>query len=137
MEIKGSIIKMEKEVMMKLLDGDDDRLMILRNQYIRALAKKREFSGTGFFTSFEVPKDVKKLKTPKLVQLGDVVAQIMGVKDGVGFVLFIKNGTIDFLEGYVYGDEKWPNEVKEYEVSYLSGIERDMEKLRLKWNQSK
>jgi hypothetical protein len=135
MEIKGSIIKMEKEVMMKLLDGD--RLMILRNQYIRALTKKREFSGTGFFTSFEVPKDVKKLKTPKLVQLGDVVAQIMGVKDGVGFVLFIKNGTIDFLEGYVYGDEKWPNEVKEYEVSYLSGIERDMEKLRLKWNQSK
>ena len=136
MEITESFMKMEQEVMMKLLAGDDDRLRILRNQYIRVLRKKREFSGTGFFTSFEIPEDVKKIEIPK-VQLGDVVAKVGGVKDGVGFVLFIKNGTIDFLEGYVYGDEKWPQEVKEYKLTYLSGRERDMEKLRLKWNQGK
>ncbi|SDF86849.1 hypothetical protein [Sporomusa acidovorans] len=133
MEITENFIKMEKEVVMKLLDGQDDRLAILRDQYLNASIKSREFSGTGFFTSFVVPSNVLRLESPKSFQLGDVIAQVIGVKDGVGFVFFIKNGTIDLLEGYVYGDEKWPHEIKEYKVSYISGVERDMEKIRTKW----
>jgi len=137
MEISGTFIEMEKEVMTKLLDGQDDKLMILRNQYRKALIKKREFSGTGFFTSFDVPNNVPKLEISKPIQLGDVIANIVDVKDGAGFVLFIKNGTLDFLEGYVYGEEKWQNQIKTYTLSYLSGIERDMDKLKGKWKQSK
>ncbi|MEN6413984.1 MAG: hypothetical protein ABFC84_14675 [Veillonellales bacterium] len=125
--------KIEKEVMLKLLDGQDDNLAVLRDQYAQSAVKKREYSGTGFFTSFEIPDDISKLKTSKSIQLGDVVAEIKGVKDGVGFVLFIKNGVIDFLEGYTYGEEKWPKEISEYKLSYFSGLKRDMKKLQEKW----
>lgn len=126
---------MEKEVMNKLLDGDDQNLVILRDQYSKAIIKKREFSGVGFFTSFEVPINTPKLKINKSLQIGDVVAQIIGAKDGAGFVLFINEGVIDFLEGYVYGEEQWPNQIQIYKVTYISGVKRDMEKLKIKLQQ--
>ena len=34
------------------------------------------------------------------------------MKNGVGFVLFVKNRMILFLEGYAY-DELWPDEIFE------------------------
>lgn len=125
--------KIEKAVMAKLLEGQDDKLAILREQYSQSIVKKREYSGTGFFTSFEIPDHIPNLKISKSIQLGDVVAEIKGVKTGAGFVLFIKDGVIDFLEGYTYGDEKWPKEISEYKLSYLSGLKRDMGELQEKW----
>ncbi len=130
MEITDEFIAMEKEVMDKLLAGQDDRLVILRDQYSRAEIQKREFSGAGFFTTFDVPANVVKLESFKSIQIGDVVAEIVGVKDSVGFVLFVKEGVIHFLEGYVYGDESWPKRIDKYKVIYLSGKERDMRKVQ-------
>ena len=129
MEVSKAFLELEKEVMIKLLDGTDDILKVFREQYYRALVKKREFSGMGFFTLFEIPEDAPLSEPAMSIQLGDVVGQLDGVKNGIGFVLFLKNGFIQMLEGYTYGDEKWPKNFTEFKVSYISGSNRDVKKI--------
>lgn len=122
----------ERAVMKKLLEGEEEILDILRKQYELAQVKKRDFSGAGFFTSFQIPKNAPKLDSNKSFQIGDLIAEMQGVNEGVSFVLFIKDGLIDFLEGYSY-DEKWPETIGEYQLSYISGPKRNFDKLRAKW----
>ncbi|MBO8157600.1 MAG: hypothetical protein H0Z32_14310 [Bacillaceae bacterium] len=123
----------EVEVMRKILSGNDEVLDTLQKQYNLSRIKDREFSGTGFFTTFHLPNNAPRLKISKSFQIGDVIGQINGVEYGVGFVLFIKDGFLDILEGYTYGEEVWPSKILEYSLSYISGDYRDMEKLQLKW----
>lgn len=124
----------EKNIMLKLLEGDDNTLQILRIQYENAIVKSREFTGTGFYTTFAIPNSVPRLEYNKAFQIGDVVGQVDGIRDGVGFVLFVENGFLNMLEGYTYGDEKWPKTIIKYKYEYISGIKRDLEKLRTKWS---
>ncbi len=119
MEVNARFIKFEKELMEKLLEGQDSKVDILRRQYETASVITREFSGVGFFTSFSVLEDSEKLHQAESLQLGGVKGQINGVANGVGFVLFINKGVIDLLEGYTYGDEKWPEILTEYTLARL------------------
>lgn len=131
----GKYVKFEafvKEVMKKLLKGDDHVLETLRRQYECALEKSFDLTGVGFYISYSIPEHAPRLEEKKSFQIGDLLGKIEGVNDGVGFVLFINEGVIDFLEGYTYGDERWPDEIANYELSYVSGAERDIEKLKLK-----
>lgn len=120
----------EKEVVEKLLAGDYDKLKILRKQYEKAKIKSREFSGTGFFTSFVIPDYAPRLNHSKSFHLGDVIGEIDGVKNGVGFLLFVKEGAINFLEGYTYGDEKWPENIINYKITYILEEKRKLEKIK-------
>ena len=129
----GGFEEFEKRVMEKLLEGEDNVFKILRQQYEKASVKSRKLSGTGFFTVFEVPDDVIKLDSLRSFQFGDIIGSMDGVNDGVGFVLFVKNGVIDFLEGYTYGNEKFPETVLNYQLSFDSGQIRNCDKIRAKW----
>jgi len=129
----SSFEEFEKRVIEKLLEGEDNVLKILRKQYEKATVKSRKFSGTGFYTEFEFPDGVVKLEPLKSFQFGDVIGSMDGVNDGVGFVLFVKNGVIDFLEGYTYGNEKFPETVLNYQLSFDSGQKRNNSKIRAKW----
>lgn len=122
----------EKKVMEKLLEGNDNVLRILHKQFSQVRIKNREFTGVGFFTTFVIPDDVTKLETQKSFQFGDVDGKINEEND-VGFILFVKDGVIDFLEGYIYGDEKWPKIIKNYQLVYDSGEERNILKVSTKW----
>jgi hypothetical protein len=113
----------EEQVMKKLLNGDHENLAVLRMQYEKVKSVDREFSGAGFFSNFNLSDEAPKLNLEKL-QFGDVIGKINNMTDDVGFVLFINNGTIDFLEGYIYGEDKWPEEILEYKLQYISGKER-------------
>ena len=118
----------EFAVMKKLLNGNESFLTILRKQYEGSKVERRECSGHGFYTYFSVSSAAPKLDVKNL-HFGDVTAVIDGVSEGVGFVLFIKDGKIDCLEGYTYG-ETFPLDVKKYVLSYVDGEKRDFEKLR-------
>jgi hypothetical protein len=48
-------------------------------------------------------------------QLGGIEADILGLQHGAGFLLFVRDGVVSFLEGFSY-DEPWPAEVKEFRV---------------------
>lgn len=82
----------------------------LMNQY-SASVKKREFTGHGFFTDFEYSGTDRLPDTCGNTELGDLSVMLNGFCL-VGFVLFIKNGTITCLEGYTYGD-KWPDVIED------------------------
>jgi len=62
------------------------------------------------------------------VVFGDVAAQVPGLKHDAGFLLFIKDGYIDFLEAYTY-DEPWPTKIEKFDLSYLGGESRDLSPL--------
>ncbi len=87
----------------------------------------REYTGVGFFCDFAVPTDVPILKGD--FHIGDVIGELQGLANGAGFVLFIRDGLLDALEGFSY-DEPWPKEIGAFSLRYmaeprdLSGLER-------------
>jgi hypothetical protein len=118
---------LEAEVLSKLLAGDDPILRTLREQLALARVTEREFTGVGFFTTFEVPASAPRAPCSGRA-FGDVTARLDGLAHGAGFVLFLENGHLVMLEGYSY-DEEWPDEITGFEVSYASA-ERDLRGLR-------
>ena len=116
--------------MHKLLDGQNDLLGILQEQYKNSVVKSRQFTGSGFYTTFKLDKSVPKIEFKNTFQIGDVIGEIKGINNGIGFVLFIKDGLIDFLEGYSYGDEKWLEFIEDYRLLYISGDKRNLESFK-------
>ena len=74
-------------------------------------------TGVGFWTQLLVSPGVPRAPVagPRLA-LGGVGATLEGVEHGVGFVLFVEDGQLDFLEGFTF-DEPWPQRVDRFAVS--------------------
>ncbi|MDX2000062.1 MAG: hypothetical protein SF066_20275 [Thermoanaerobaculia bacterium] len=102
--------ELEHAVMEKLLAGDSHVLETLRRQARGAKVVRRENTGAGFYTWLEPSSDSPRTPDPGNFELSDVEAQIPGLTHGAGFVLFIRNGYLDNLEGFSY-DEPWPKEI--------------------------
>ena len=125
------LTSLEAEVMNKLLSGDHRVLESLRGQLANAKVSRRELSGAGFYVHFALDKSVVPRATQAdTLRLGDVVATIEGLAHGAGFVLFVNDGYLDFLEGYSF-DEPWPERVRGFSTRYVTGDERDMRVLKL------
>jgi hypothetical protein len=111
--------ELEKAIMKMLLAGDEDALGALREQVHRASVVNRTFSGCGFFTKFSVPPEVGRVDPPNF-EIGDVRLELSGVKLGAGVLLFVRDGLLSMLEGYTYGEEHWPEEVRIVAAQYLT-----------------
>ena len=109
----------EQAVLDKLLDGDHPVLVVLRAQSGRARLSSREYTGAGFFCCFNLPPDVPVLSPERDFHFGDVNAVVDGLKYGAGFVLFVRGGRLDTLEGYSY-EEPWPEEIRNFKLTYQS-----------------
>ncbi|MDZ4155408.1 MAG: hypothetical protein U1E09_02545, partial [Methylococcales bacterium] len=68
------------------------------------------------------------------VKFGDVIGEIPELLSGAGFLLYIKNGVLDMLEGYSY-DEPWPSSIDTFNLRYVKGEQRDIEAIVKKWGQ--
>jgi hypothetical protein len=110
--------KIELQIMEFLLRGDHSVLVTLRNQLKVANVKGRDMTGVGFFTHFEVPISVERLVDRKRFIISDVHADVLGLEHGAGFILFVKDGALDFLESYIYED-KWPDDAKILRLYYM------------------
>lgn len=121
---------LEISTMEKLLIGDDDVLKTLASQWNSATLRTRELTGVGFYTHFELPPSANPIRGMPTFCFGDVVAEIEGLKYGAGFLLWVKDGLLDFLEAYTF-QEAWPSEIKEFSLRYEGGA-RDIKKLRLR-----
>ena len=81
----------------------------------------RDFSGVGFFTYFQVDDKSLSLGNNINLQLGGIGAEIEGLKyNTAGFTLFIENGMLALLEGYSYGDDKWPKKITNYKLYLIN-----------------
>ena len=116
----NDLTTLEREVMQKLLDGDDLVLAILREQLNVTTVSERKMTGVGFYTNFLVRSDARHASENPSFEIGDVIAQIPGVKHGAGFLLFVRDGALSFLEGFTY-DVPWPEHIAEYQLSYVKG----------------
>lgn len=111
---------LERAVLTKMLDGDHPVLNALRQQLESCSVRQREMTGVGFCTELAVPAEVDAARTKRAhIRFGDVIGELTGVEEGVGFVLFIDDGRLQMLEGYTFG-EPWPNHAKLRGLSYSS-----------------
>lgn len=127
---------LEKDVMKLILAGDDPVLETLRQQFSSSTVESRENTVVGMYLNFNVPKDVKAVHEIPGVKskfcFGDVGAVIGSQQQEVGFLLWIIDGRLAFLEGYSYGDDKWPEIIEEFNLSYF-GDKHDLDELRKSW----
>lgn len=112
----SNLTELERAVLDKILDGDHPLLEILRNQLSNDRVSRREMTGTGFFTYFNVG-DPPVADVEKIV-FGDVSADIEGVHHGAGFLVWVEHGRLIMLEGFTY-DDPWPDEIEQYTLKYL------------------
>jgi hypothetical protein len=128
-------IQFEKKLMEMILAGNHPILEELRNQYLTSTIESRKFTGGGFYTHFRIKNGTKPLVGEKTFQIGDVDASLGDIKEAMGFVLFIKNGYLSFLEGYTLTIDTWPNDYSNVSLIY-DGPEgtRDLKKLETKWS---
>ena len=108
---------LQQAVLNKLLSGDHPVLNALRVQAAKACLVKQEYTGVGFFCNFEVPSEAPILRGD--FEISDVNAEIEGLTNGAGFVLFISNGQLDMLEGFSY-DEPWVQTAGGFNLTYLN-----------------
>jgi hypothetical protein len=119
--------ELEHAVLTKLLAGEHPLLDLLRRQLAKCRVTQRELTGHGFFAHLDVG-DVLPVADMKVI-LDDVVAEIEGMPEGAGFVLYVEHGRLSMLEGYGY-DDPWPTTISTYTLRYRTGEERDWDGLR-------
>ena len=104
--------------MKKLLDGEHPLLEKLRLQLEQGRVSGREFTGVGFFTDFEV--DTSLAYGSVNLELGDIhTDKVEDIQSGIGFILFIREGRLAFLEGFTYGEEQYPENISLCTLYYL------------------
>lgn len=106
----------ERAVLEKALSGDDPILVTLREQARSVRVSDREFTGVGFFATLVVGDDAP-LTDPRNFEIADVWADIEGLEHGAVFVLFIRDGRLNMLEGVTI-DGPWPERVGDYQLSF-------------------
>jgi len=128
--LSNKSIKLEQEAMRLLLDGDDDTLALLREQMKHVVTIRREYTGGGSYAHFTFDSNCPRLPGNASFSFGDVVCEVDGVDGGGGFVLFVNDGVLDFLETYSF-DSFWPEAIDGYAVQYHENDgRRDIEALR-------
>lgn len=112
---------LERAVLELLLRGEHPVLVALRRQYEHARLVKRETNGEGFHCHFEVdaqaPTDESAAVIPSDFELGDVQAELPGLINGAGFLLYVRGGRLNTLQGFSYM-EPWPGKVPSFTLSY-------------------
>ena len=108
--------QLEFDVMKKIINEDPAISEILMRQYSSAKVIKREFTGAGFFTDFEIADEDSRISEQFNATIGNTQARLEGLKHGAGFILFVKDGLIEMLEGYTNGNEPWPEKIGKYSL---------------------
>jgi hypothetical protein len=130
---------LEREVMTTLLAPDHPVMHALRRQFEVCRVAARRFTGVGFFSSLVVPDGVATTSvTRKSIALGDATATIDGLEHGAGFVLFVREGVLETLEGFSF-DEPWPDDVTRFQITaggvgHHGGSETDYEQIEAAWD---
>ena len=137
----GDLTPFEREVIETILRLDHPVMDALRAQLAVCGVVDREFTGHGFFTTVVVPPDAAPASVTRYqLRLGEVGATLDGLDNGAGFVLWIKTGIIDCLEGFAY-DQPWPDRIENYVVFPITpwrgeGVESDLEQVENAWDRA-
>jgi len=104
---------LEAAVLQRLVEAHPDQRLALEAQLAVAAIRSRRLTGIGFFLNFSV--GAAPLIDPLNCELNDVYASLPGLAHGAGFLLYVRKGRIDFLEGHSLGEE-WPGVISEFKL---------------------
>ncbi len=103
--------KLENDILKWICIHSNDKS--LEKQCSSVIVKDREFSGVGIFTYFSVSNELPHCTFGQSPV--DPYIDSPDLKDGGGCTLFLKDGYLDFLEIYSFGNS-FPKEIIEYEL---------------------
>lgn len=121
--MNNALSLIEDAVLKKLLAGNLPLLVQLQQQLEVCSVEKREFTGFGFYTTLVVPGNIPR-SAGLNIKFGDVIGDIPGLPSGAGFLLYVRDGVLDMLEGYSY-NEPWPATIDDFALKYVKGEDRD------------
>jgi hypothetical protein len=107
-------IALEQAVMQRVIDWRTVVAPDIERQFAISSFGTRQLSGTGFFSHFVVSADAPAIAPPSFEISVDA---ILTSGHAAGFTLFVRDGRLDWLEGYTYGDTPWPEHpvIREWE----------------------
>ena len=106
---------LERSVLAQMLDRPGESVALIAAQLSHAIVSNREHTGVGFYTNFAIPDDAPILRDLPDHEIGDVGGKHPQLRFGAGFLLFIRNGVVSFLEGYTYEDP-WPSDESSFTI---------------------
>ena len=75
----------------------------------------RELTGVGSYTNFE--RNSSAVSVPDCHIGLDALISVPGLPNGMGAVLFVREGHMSFLELFVYGEDLWNGEYYGFSLS--------------------
>jgi len=107
--LPSALTELERSALTLILNHPGEPFASVSAQLAHASVAQREHTGVGFFTTFSIPV---RLDLPDM-ELGGISAEHPEVRYGVGFILFIRRGTVACLEAYTY-DDPWPEDESKF-----------------------
>lgn len=94
---------LEQAVLRAICEAHPADQAALEGQLSTAIILSRENTGAGFYTRLVVERSSTKPIGGERLRHGPAV-RIDGLEHGMGFILWLKEGYADCLEGYCYGE---------------------------------
>ena len=115
--MNGAYIEMAHTVMRRILKETGLNMPIIKLQYETAEISETKMYERGFDMVFRVKDGCPTLSDKSTQTIGTVQAKLPDLDHGMGFILWVKNGVIQSLEGYSY-DEKLPEFPGKYTLDW-------------------
>lgn len=116
---------LERAVLDFALVGEHPSLEVLREQAKTVTVAAREFTGVGFFTRLTVDAATAAIDGHPAMAIADIDGQTAELAHGVGFVVFVEDGSLAAIEGFSI-DEPWPDGLSDVALSYSMNVSRDV-----------
>jgi len=107
--------RLEEIILEAILQGVPEYEAALRLQLESATLESRDHNGYGFYTTFVISHSL-----PTIDFSGRLHASAYLCDQLCNFMLWVKDGRADFLEGYPLGADEWPSEEKIEKVTFGS-----------------
>ena len=108
-DLPGTLTELERSALSLLIDRPGELFTSVRAQLAHASVSDRESTGVGFFTNFIVPPDAPVSRNLPDSHISGVYAEHPDVPCGVSFILFLRSGSVAWLEGVTF-DGPWPSD---------------------------
>jgi hypothetical protein len=103
LSIESDFTTLEQAVLAEIWDMYSADRVALEAQLSTATLLSRENTSAGFFTRFSVDRASSAAIGGERLRAGPQ-AKINGLEHGMGFILWLKEGYADCLEGYSYAE---------------------------------
>lgn len=108
-----SLPTIESQIIEALLVKEYGPTSPLLRQLAAATVGSRQMTGTGYYLDLVVGGDAPRADRLNGDASGGFQTRLEPPADLVGFTVFIRDGYLSWLEGYTFGDVKWPDEPME------------------------